>query len=94
MALVGSSATSDGTQIAEPVFSDVSTSGVFNVAGRKFTIATGITTGYQYQFKIKAYNGVTQGEFSVESETIIAAYVPEVPLSLAKLSSSKSSTSI
>jgi predicted phage tail protein len=94
MALVGSSASASGTQVSEPEFSDVSSSGVFNVAGKKFTIASTIQTGFQYQFKLKAYNAVTSGPYSPESDTIIAALVPEVPLNLEKLSSSESSTSI
>lgn len=49
MALVGSSETPQGIpQQNMHGYVDISTQGVFNIAGRKFTISSSIQTGYQY----------------------------------------------
>jgi len=57
MALVGSSQTSNIVQPVQP-FQDVTAVGVFNLAARKFTIATGIVSGAHYKFYLRPYNGV------------------------------------
>jgi hypothetical protein len=93
MASVGTSTSASAAQVVL-AYEDVTASGVFNLASRRFTIATGIITGSHYQFYLSAYNGVEFGGYSPISDVMIAAIVPTVPLSVSKLSSSKTSVSL
>lgn len=48
MAYVGSSTSADAEVVAEPLFIDVTSLGVVNVVGRRFTISSSVTVGSQY----------------------------------------------
>lgn len=93
IAAVGSSS-QVGKNVTTPVFTDITASGEMNLPNRRFTTASNLVTGTHYQFKIQAYNGVSEGGWSPESARIITALVPSVPQHLSKLASTKSSVSI
>jgi hypothetical protein len=48
-------------------------------------VSTGLTPGNNYRYKVKAVNYAGIGPFSVESEFIIAAVVPDAPINLIRL---------
>ena len=76
------------------LFTDITTAGVLDVAARTFTTDSSLTTGSSYYFKVLATNTVDVGPESNQSVAMIAAIVPSVPTSLAKLSSSSDTISV
>ena len=67
---------------ASATFTDVTSSGTLDISLLTFLTASTLTTGEQYKFKVLATNAIGDGNESVESDAIIAAVVPLVPINL------------
>ena len=87
MAVDGSS--SQGRRLEGELWTDITSTGTLDLSVRRFTTSNDLVTGTHYKFRIQAYNGVGTSEYSTMSVNMIAALVPTAPLSLAKISSTK-----
>ena len=65
-------------------YSDITGDGTLNFGSRAFTIATSLTTGTGYLFKIVTTNSIGDGSPSNASSSIIAAVISMEPLNLQK----------
>ena len=79
---------------ASTTYSDITSSGTIDASLLTFLTASTLTTGEQYKFKVLATNAVGDGNSSAESDAIIAAIKPTVPLTLQKQSAARDSITI
>ena len=94
MAVVGSSAEGGSPSTGTESYTDVTDFGTLEMSARKFTTSATLVTGSHYKFKIMAYNGVGDSEFSESSDVMIAAVLPSAPLTPTKVSATKTSITI